>query len=130
MTYYLAKTVDQPFDTVVRDVTERLKRQGFGILTDIDVQATLKAKIGADIGRYRILGACNPRLAHQALQLEDRLGVLLPCNVIVRETADRRVEVASVDPVAAMERTGNAALKPAAEEVRRLLDTAVSQVGI
>ncbi|MDE2136776.1 MAG: DUF302 domain-containing protein [Gammaproteobacteria bacterium] len=129
MTYYLAKTVDQPFDTVVRDVTERLKRQGFGILTDIDVQATLKAKIGADMDRYRILGACNPRLAHQALQLEDRLGVLLPCNVIVRETADRRVEVASVDPVTAMERTGNVALKPAAEEVRRLLGEAVSQVG-
>ncbi|HUO19015.1 MAG TPA: DUF302 domain-containing protein [Steroidobacteraceae bacterium] len=129
MTYYLAKTVDQPFDTVVSDVTERLRQQGFGILTDIDVQATLKAKIGAETGRYRILGACNPGLAHQALQLEDRLGVLLPCNVIVRETADRRVEVASVDPVAAMERTGNPALRPAAAEVRRRLSAAVAQVG-
>ena len=129
MSYYIAKTVDKPFDAVIADVTARLKEQGFGVLSDIDVQATLKAKIGAEIGRYRILGACNPRLAHEALQLEDNLGVLLPCNVIVRERPDRRVEVASVDPVAAMERTGNAALEPAAQEVRRLLSEAVAKVG-
>lgn len=129
MTYYISKTVNNPFDVVVADVTARLKEQGFGLLTDIDVQATLKAKIGADIGKYRILGACNPRFAHDALKIEDKLGVLLPCNVIVRETAERQVEVASVDPVAAMERTGNPALKSTAEEVRRLLTSAVSQVG-
>jgi uncharacterized protein (DUF302 family) len=129
MTYYISKTVNKPFDTVVADVTARLKEQGFGLLTDIDVQVTLKSKIGADIGKYRILGACNPRFAHEALKIEDKLGVLLPCNVIVRETAERQVEVASVDPVAAMERTGNSALKSTAEEVRRLLTTAVSQVG-
>lgn len=129
MSYYISKIVDGPFEAVVTDLTTRLKEQGFGLLTDIDVQTTLKSKIGADIGKYRILGACNPRFAHEALKIEDKLGVLLPCNVIVRETADQRIEVASVDPVAAMQRTGNAALAATAEEVRRLLTNAVSQVG-
>ena len=91
MSYYIARTVAGPFETVVADVVERLKAQGFGSLSDIDVQATLKAKLGADMPPYRILGACNPSFAHQALQIEDKLGVLLPCNVIARETADRRV---------------------------------------
>ena len=129
MSYYISKTVDRPFDAVVAEVTARLKEQGFGLLTDIDVQSTLKTKIGADIPKYRILGACNPRFAHQALQIEDKLGVLLPCNVIVRETPDRKIEVASIDPVAAMERTGNPTLRSTAEEVRRLLTKAVSQLG-
>jgi uncharacterized protein (DUF302 family) len=129
MSYYISKTVNKPFEAVVADVTARLKEQGFGLLADIDVQATLKSKIGADPGKYRILGACNPRFAHEALKMEDKLGVLLPCNVIVRETSDHQVEVASVDPVDAMERTGNPALKPTAEEVRRLLRKAVSQIG-
>jgi uncharacterized protein (DUF302 family) len=129
MSYYIAKTVSKPFDATVAEVTAKLKEHGFGLLTDIDVQATLKSKLGADISKYRILGACNPRLAHEALKIEERLGVLLPCNVIVRETADRRVEVASVDPVAAMERTGNATLKATAEQVRQLLSAAIMQVG-
>ncbi len=129
MSYYISKTVDQPFDAVVADVTARLKEQGFGLLTDIDVQATVKSKLGAEMKKYRILGACNPRFSHGALQIEDKLGVLLPCNVIVRETPEEKVEVASVDPVAAMERTGNPALRPTAEEVRRRLANAISQVG-
>ena len=129
MSYYLARTIDRSFDDAVADITARLKEQGFGVLTDIDVQATLKAKIGADVPRYRILGACNPRIAHEALQLEDKLGVMLPCNVIVRETADRnRVEVAAIDPVPAMERTGNPALRPAAEQVRALLAAALERL--
>ena len=128
MAYYISKTVHGPFEAVVADVTAQLKQQGFGLLTDIDVQATLKAKLGADIPKYRILGACNPRFAHEALKMENKLGVLLPCNVIVRETADGQVEVASVDPVAAMQRTNNPALEPTAEEVRRLLSAAVSNV--
>jgi len=129
MTYYISKTVDRPFEAVVADVTARLKEQGFGLLTDIDVQATVRSKTGAEMKKYRILGACNPRFAHAALQIEDKLGVLLPCNVIVRETADEKVEVAGVDPVAAMERTGNPALRPTAEEVRRRLANAISQIG-
>jgi uncharacterized protein (DUF302 family) len=121
MSYYIARTSSRPFDTVVADVIEHLKVEGFGVLTDIDVQATLKSKIGAEIPKYRILGACNPRFAHEALQLENKLGVLLPCNLIVREGADGRVEVASIDPVTAMERTGNPAMEATAHEVRRRL---------
>ena len=127
--YYISRIVDLPFDAAVAAVTGRLKEHGFGLLSDIDVQATLKAKIGAEVGAYRILGACNPRFAHQALQIEDKLGVLLPCNVIVRETADGRVEIASIDPVGSMERTGNDALGPLALEVRRLLASAIEQTG-
>jgi len=129
MSYYISNTVSQPFDAVVADVMARLKENGFGVLSDIDVQATLKSKIGAEIGKYRILGACNPRFAHEALQVETRLGVLLPCNVIVRETADGRVEVASVDPVVAMERTDNPALAPMVGEVRRLLTSTLAKIG-
>ena len=128
MSYYLARTVSGSFDAVVADVIGQLKAQGFGLLTDIDVQATLKAKIGADIGKYRILGACNPKFAHEALKREDKLGVLLPCNVIVRETADKRVEIASVDPVAAMERTGNPELQRVAGEVRQRLLNVIEAV--
>jgi uncharacterized protein (DUF302 family) len=127
--YYIARTVSGPFDTVVADVMTQLKKRGFGVLTDIDVQRTLKSKIGVDMPRYRILGACNPTFAHEALKMEDKLGVLLPCNVIVRETADQQVEVASVDPISAMERTGNRALRVIAEDVRRLLTEAISDVG-
>ncbi len=125
MGYYIARTCSRPFDAVVAEVIERLKAEGFGVLTDIDVQATMKTKIGADMRRYRILGACNPKIAFEALRLEDRLGVLLPCNLIVRETAEGRVEVASIDPVSQMERTGNAALAGAAEEVRQRLTRAL-----
>jgi len=129
MSYYIARTVSLPFDAVITEVIEKLKAQGFGLLTDIDVQATLKSKIGADVRKYRILGACNPSFAHEALKLEDKLGVLLPCNVIVRETADKRVEIASVDPVVAMERTGNPALVTTAEEVRQRLSSVIAAVG-
>lgn len=129
MSYYMARTVSGPFDRVLTDLIAQLKARGFGVLTDIDVQATLKAKLGVDTPRYRILGACNPRFAHEALRLEERLGVLLPCNVTVRETIDHRIEVACIDPVSSMERTANPALKPMAEEVRRLLSEVLSQVG-
>ena len=128
MSYYIARTVDRDFDTAVSEVTARLKEHGFGVLTDIDVQATLKAKIGADTPRYRILGACNPRLAHEALQIEAHLGVLLPCNVIVRETAEHRVEVASVDPVVSLGRTGNETLRPTAERVREALTAVIESL--
>jgi uncharacterized protein (DUF302 family) len=125
MSYYIAKTVSGGFDAVLATVIERLKAEGFGVLTEIDVQATLKNKIGADLPKYRILGACNPSFAHEALKLENKLGVLLPCNVIVREESDGRVEVASVDPVVAMERTENRALADTAAEVRRRLANVV-----
>src|SRR5512147_2458860 len=128
MSYYMARTFSRPFDAVVAEVIDRLKAEGFGVLTDIDVQATLKAKIGAETTKYRILGACNPRLAHEGLKLENKLGVMLPCNVIVRETADHLVEVASVDRVSTMERTGNPALASTARAVRESLRRALDAI--
>lgn len=128
MSYYLSRTVHAAFDDVVLRVTAALKEEGFGILTDIDVQATLKTKLGADMPRYRILGACNPSFAHQALQIEDKLGVLLPCNVIVRDAGEGQTEVAAIDPVASMGRTGNPELASVAEEVRVRLGHAVERV--
>ena len=128
MTYYIAKTVAQPFDDVVSEVIELLRAEGFGVLTDIDVRAALKSKIGADMSPYRILGACHPSLAHEALKMEDKLGVLLPCNVIVHETAEQRVEVASVDPVGVMEHTANPALARIALEVRGRLARVVDSI--
>jgi len=127
MSYYLSRTVDAAFDEVVQRVTAALKEEGFGVLTDIDVQATLKSKLGADVPPYRILGACNPSFAHQALQIEDKLGVLLPCNVIVRDAGDEQTEVAAIDPVASMDRTGNPELASIAEEVRERLRRAVER---
>jgi uncharacterized protein (DUF302 family) len=128
LSYYLAKTVPLAFDEAVSRVTAALKKEGFGILTDIDVQATLKTKLGVDIPKYRILGACNPGFAHQALQLENKLGVLLPCNVIVREERPGQTEVAAIDPVSSMERTGNPKLAAVADEVRVRLQRAVDSL--
>lgn len=128
MSYYLSRTVDAAFEAVVQRVTAALKEEGFGVLTDIDVQATLKAKLGADMPPYRILGACNPSFAHHALQIEDKLGVLLPCNVIVRDAGGGQTEVAAIDPVASMDRTGNPALASIAEEVRVRLQRAVERI--
>jgi uncharacterized protein (DUF302 family) len=126
MSYYLSRTVAAGFDEAVQRVTEALKEEGFGVLTDIDVQATLKAKLGASMPPYRILGACNPSFAHQALQVEDKLGVLLPCNVIVRDAGGGQVEIAAIDPVASMERAGNPKLVSIADEVRVRLGRAVT----
>ena len=130
MSYYLATTVSRPFDTVISEVIERLKSEGFGVLTDIDVQAVLKAKLGVDMPRYRILGACNPQYAHEALKMEDKLGVLLPCNVIVRERPDLQIEVASVDPIVTMERTGNPGLARPALEVRNRLARVIDGLAV
>lgn len=128
MSYYLSRNVTAAFDEVVQRVTAALKEEGFGVLTDIDVQATLKAKLGTDIPPYRILGACNPSFAHQALQMEDKLGVLLPCNVIVRDAGGGQTEVAAIDPVTSMDRTGNPKLVAVADEVRVRLLRAVEHV--
>jgi len=127
MSYYLSRTVDAAFDEVVQRVTAALKEEGFGVLTDIDLQATLKSKLGADMPAYRILGACNPSFAHQALQIEDKLGVLLPCNVIVRDAGGGQTEVAAIDPVTSMDQTGNQELASLAEEVRVRLRRAVER---
>ena len=125
MSYHFSKTISSPFDETIETVTAALKERGFGILSTIDVKATLKTKIDVDFRPYTILGACNPNFAYQALQSEDKIGVMLPCNVIVQQTDDGRVEVSAVDPVASMQAIENAALGGIAEEVQGLLKATI-----
>jgi uncharacterized protein (DUF302 family) len=121
MSYYFSKTLPVGFDEAVRRTTEVLKQEGFGIITEIDVKQTLKAKIGVDFRNYRILGACNPKLAHEALQLEDKIGTMLPCNVVVQEIGNNQTEIAAIDPVASMQAIDNPPLIQAAQRVQALL---------
>lgn len=128
MSYYFAKTVDYDFDKAVVRVTEELKKEGFGILTEIDLKETLKKKLDVDIDNYRILGACNPGFAYQALQAEDKIGTMLPCNVIVQERKNGKVEVSAVDPVASMTAVGNEALGLMATQVGEKLKKAIESL--
>ena len=128
MSYYISKTIDMPFATAISHVTNRLANKGFGVLTTIDVRQTMKAKLGAEFKPYVILGACNPHFAWRALQAEDKIGTMLPCNVIVTEVAPGKVEVAAVDPVASMGAIGNPGLAGIAKDVRRLLQEMVSEL--
>lgn len=125
MSYYFAKTLDVSFEDAVHRATEALKQEGFGVITEIDVRDTFKKKIGVDFRDYRILGACNPHMAHEALQIEDKVGTMLPCNVVVQELGDGRIEVAAIDPVASMMAIENPQLKAAAERVREKLHRAI-----
>jgi uncharacterized protein (DUF302 family) len=118
MSYYFSKTLKISFDEAVAKVTEELKREGFGILTEIDVQATLKKKMNVDFRKYRILGTCNPPFAYEALLAEDKIGLMLPCNVIVQETTDGKVEVAGIDPIVAMQAIQNPNLAGVANQVQ------------
>ena len=127
-TYYFTKTVEMPFDQAVEHVTEALKQEGFGVLTEIDVKATLKKKLDVDFRPYRILGACNPQFAYQALQAEDKIGTMLPCNVIVQDAGDGRTEVAAVDPIASMQAVENEQLGAIAGEIRERLRKVVDSL--
>lgn len=128
MKYYHEKTLaDVSFEEAIKKVTHALKEEGFGILTEIDIKATLKKKLDADFRPYRILGACNPSLAHKALLAEDKIGLMLPCNVIVQQT-DKGIEVAAVDPMASMQAVENEALAVVAQEVREKLKTVISSL--
>jgi uncharacterized protein (DUF302 family) len=128
MSYYFSKTLSAGFDEAVSRTTDALKAQGFGIITEIDVKDTLQKKLGIAFRNYRILGACNPALAHEALELEDKIGTMLPCNVVVQETPGGSIEVAAIDPVASMAAVENLGLKQAAGRVRELLQKAIASL--
>lgn len=128
MSYYFSKTVDADFDDAIARVTDALAQQGFGVLTEIDVQATFKKKLDADFRPYRILGACSPGFAYEALSAEDKIGTMLPCNVIVQQLPDGDVEVAAVDPVASMASVGNPALGDIAGQVREKLQGVIASL--
>ena len=129
MRYYIDKSLDLPFDEAIEKTTAALKEEGFGVLTEIDVRDTLKKKIDVDFRRYRILGACNPQYAYKALQSEPLIGTMLPCNVIVQETDDGRVQVAAVDPLASMQAIDNPQLGEIAEVIRGKLRNVVEGLG-
>jgi uncharacterized protein (DUF302 family) len=129
MKYYYSKQLKNiSFDEAVEKVTEALKLEGFGVLTEIDVKATFKKKLDVDIRPYKILGACNPPYAHKALSVEDKIGIMLPCNVIIQETSDGAIEVAAVDPVASMVAIENPALMDIASEIQHKLKTVIENL--
>lgn len=128
MSYYFSKTVNKNFDEAIDHVTEELKKEGFGVLTQIDVQETLKKKLDVDFKKYKILGACNPTFAYQALQSEDKIGTMLPCNVVVEQNIDGSVEVSAVDPVASMASVKNDSLGGVASQVREKLQKVINNL--
>jgi len=128
MTYHLSRTVNLPFDAAVAATTAALKNHGFGVLTQVDVKDTLNKKIGADFRPYVILGACNPKLAYEALRLEDKIGTMLPCNVVIQQRDGGQVEISAVDPVASMAAVANQKLGALAGQVRELLKQVVAEI--
>lgn len=128
MSYYFSKTIQGSFEDGVRRTRDALQAEGFGVITEIDVQKTLKAKIDVDFRPYLILGACIPAMAHQALEIEDKVGTMLPCNVVVQAGPDGTVEIAAIDPVASMQAIGNPALIAKAGEVAAKLRSALDRI--
>jgi uncharacterized protein (DUF302 family) len=126
--YYFNKTVGGSFEEVEERLRDELKKEGFGVLTEIDVRETMKKKLDVDFRRYKILGACNPPFAHKALQVEDKIGTMLPCNVIIQEKVGGGVEVAAIDPVASMKAVENSALEGVAVHVRDKLKAVIDRV--
>jgi uncharacterized protein (DUF302 family) len=125
MKYYIERTIDYAFDEAVEKVTEELKKEGFGVLSEIDIHEKLKEKLDVDFRRYKILGACNPPKAFQALQYENKIGTMLPCNVIVQELDDGKTEVAAVNPVASMLAVDNRDLTEVANEIEEKLQRVI-----
>lgn len=128
MSYFFSKKVTMNFENAMSRITEELKKEGFGVLTEIDVKATLKKKLDVDFQKYTILGACNPAFAYKALQAEPHIGTMLPCNVIVQELADGKVEVAAVDPLASMQAIQNQELQAIAKEIQLKLKRVIDQL--
>ncbi len=127
MSYYIARRSRQTFEQAIERVKNALADEGFGVLTEIDVTATLKKKLDVNFRNYRILGACNPPFAYKALQAEDKIGTMLPCNVVVQQISDDEVEIAAIDPVASMQAVDNDELRPIAEEIREKLGVVVAR---
>lgn len=128
MEYYFSKTISLSFDEAINRVTEVLKSEGFGIITEIRMHEKLKEKLGVDFKKYTILGACNPAYAYKALQVEDKIGTMLPCNVIVQELSENHIEVAAVNPIASMMAIQNPALTGIAKEVTDKLREVISRL--
>ena len=128
MSYYFDKKLEFSYEKAMAKVIEELKKEGFGILTEIDVKETLKKKLNVDFRKYAILGACNPPFAYEALQAEEKIGLMLPCNVVVQETADGKIEVSAIDPVASMQAIENPKLQEVAQQVRAKLKKVIDQV--
>jgi uncharacterized protein (DUF302 family) len=128
MKYYTSKFFQADFDETIQKVTEELKKEGFGVLTEIDVKETFKKKIDVDFRKYRILGACNPHFAYKALQTDDKIGLMLPCNVIVQEKSPGNIEVAVIDPVASMQAVENHDLEEIALDVRGKLKKVIGNL--
>jgi len=128
MNYYFSKTLNISFEEAIGRVKDELKKEGFGILTEIDVRETLKKKLNVDFKKYKILGACNPPFAYKALQIEEKIGTMLPCNVIVQEASNGQVEVSTIDPVASMQAVENPVLKKIAAEIRDKLKKVIDSL--
>ena len=128
MSYYINKIIGGSFEAAILKVTDELKKEGFGILTEIDVKATLKKKLDVDFRNYRILGACNPPFAYKALLAEPKIGTMLPCNVIVEEVSSGKIEVSAVDPLASMQAIDNPALRLIAEQIRAKLKNVIESL--
>ncbi|HBY51229.1 MULTISPECIES: DUF302 domain-containing protein [Bacteroidia] len=128
MKYYFEKTLNCSFEEAVKRVTEELKKEGFGVLSEINIHEKLKEKLGVDFRKYRILGACNPAFAYKALQEEDKIGTMLPCNVIVQQISENQTEIAAVDPMASMQSVENEKLAGVANEVQQKLKHVIHNV--
>ena len=128
MKYYFNTTVSGNFETIIEKVTQLLKEEGFGILTQIDIQQTLKNKLDVDFKKYKILGACNPPFAYEALQQEDKIGTMLPCNIIVQELEKNKIEVAAINPMVSMQAVKNEKLGDIAQQVSKKLENVISNL--
>jgi uncharacterized protein (DUF302 family) len=128
MAYYYTRITSLTYEDALEKVQAELKKEGFGVITEIDVKETLKKKIDVEFRKYKIIGACNPMFAHQALQLESRIGTLLPCNVIVQELAEGRVEVSAINPLESMKIVGNPSLQQIGSQVAARLESVVQRI--
>lgn len=128
MDYYFSKVLNITFEEAIPKVKEELKKQGFGVLTEIDIKETLKKKLNIDFRNYKILGACNPPFAYQALQKEDKIGLMLPCNVILQEHVKGKIEVSVIDPIASMQSIENPDLMDVAEQVQAKLKSVIDNL--